>query len=167
METLLARNKYLILLGSVYCFINSCSNTATPASNELSFAKDSVQLMVESIAKDISEEGPAGWLRYFENSPDFFMVSDGQMVFPNIDTAASFINHNLIRMITKIQLRWSNIRIDPLTSSLASISAGYHEDITDASGTITPHDGYFTGIAHKTSHGWKLHNAHWSGFVAH
>jgi hypothetical protein len=121
--------------------------------------------MTESIAKNVSREGPVAWLRYFENAPDFFMASDGQLVFPNIDTAKSFINNVLIKTMPKIQLRWSNIRIDSLTNTFASISAVYHEDVTDGTGKTTPHDGYFTGIAHQTSQGWKLHNAHWSSMV--
>jgi hypothetical protein len=123
--------------------------------------------MVESIAKNISHERPVVWLRYFENAPDFFMASDGQMVFPNNATATNFINDVLIRVIPKIQLYWSNIRIDPFSTNLAGISAVYHEDITDSAGKMTPHDGYFTGIAHQTSQGWKLRNAHWSSIATH
>jgi hypothetical protein len=123
--------------------------------------------MTESIAKNISHEGPVAWLRYFENSPGFFMASDGQLVFPNIDTAKNFINNILIKAMPEIQLRWSNIRIDPLAINLASISAVYHEDISDSTGNMTPHDGYFTAIAHQTAQGWKLRNAHWSSIVTH
>jgi len=93
--------------------------------------KDNVQFMAVSITKDISHEGPIAWLGYFENTPDFFMVSDGQLVFPNIDSATNFINNTLIKVMPRIQLRWNNVRIDPLTINLASISAVFHEDITD------------------------------------
>ena len=160
--------RYFISLSLISFFISSCNNnTETFTSKERSLVQDSVQLMAESIAKDISREGPIIWLRYFENTPDFFMAADGQLVFPNIDTATSFVNNILIKIMPKIQLHWSNIRIDPLTNKLASISAIYHEDITDPTGKMTPHDGYFTGIAHQTSQGWKLRNAHWSSIVTH
>ena len=94
------------------------------------------------------------------------MASDGQLVFPTIDTATSFINNNLVKIIHNIELRWSNIRIDPLANKLASISAEFHEDITDSTGKMTPPDGYFSGIAHQTLEGWKLHNAHWSSIAS-
>lgn len=166
MKTLLVKYKYHILPFFIFCIISSCtSNTELFAPKERSLVKDSVQLMAESIAKNISHEGPVVWLRYFEKGPDFFMASDGQLVFPNIDTATSFINNYLIKEMPKIELHWNSIRIDPLTPNLASISAVYHEDITDSSGKMTPHDGYFTGIAHQTSQGWKLHNAHWSSIA--
>jgi hypothetical protein len=154
------RTKILIPL---IVFAISCSNkTESLNSKQASEVQDSVKLMFESVAKNVSREGPMTWLRYFENTPDFFMASDGQLVFPNIDTATNLINNVVVKSMPKIELRWSNIRIDPLADKLASISAIYHEDITDPTGKMTPHDGYFTGIAHQTTQGWKLHNAHWS-----
>jgi SnoaL-like domain len=168
MKIQLARRNYFIITGFIFYFISSCSNNAGAFTlKERSLVQDSVRLMAESIAKDVSHDGPVAWLRYFESTPDFFMASDGQLVFPNIDTATGFINNILVKSISKIELHWSNIRVDPLTAELASISAIFHEDIKDAAGKTTPGDGYFTGIAHQTSQGWKLHNAHWSSIVAH
>ena len=149
-------------------FAISCSNKPDSLNpKQVSDIRDSVQLMVESIAKNVSREGSVAWLRYFENSPDFFMAADGQLVFPNIDTATNFINNVVVKIMPKIELRWSNIRIDQLAHKLAGISAIYHEDITDPAGKMAPHDGYFTGIAHQTPQGWKLQNAHWSSLVTH
>ena len=166
MKTPTVGNTCFILL--VFFFLSSCSNnTGSFTQKERSFVQDSVKLMTDSIAESVSHEGPAAWLRYFENTPGFFMVSDGQLVFPNIDTARYFIKNVLIPKMPVIELRWSNVRIDPLTNEFANIAAFYHEDIPDSSGKKIPHDGYFTAIAHRTSQGWKLHNAHWSSMVAH
>ena len=141
----------------------SCGNhTETYTSNEFGIVRDSVQIMAESIAKDVSREGPAAWIRYFENTPDFFMASEGRLVFPNNDSATNFIRNTLVKSISKIELHWNSIRIDPLSTKLAGISAGFHEDITDNTGKKISEDGYFTGIAEQTSQGWKLRNAHWS-----
>jgi hypothetical protein len=90
------------------------------------------------------------------------MASEGQLVFPNNDSATNIIKNTLIKSISKIELRWNNIHIDPLTSRLAGISATFHEDIPDYAGKKITEDGYFTGIAEQTSLGWKLRNAHWS-----
>ena len=129
--------------------------------------KDSVQKMANSIAQSISQQGPVAWLQYFENAPDFFMASEGKLVFPNYDTAKNFITNTLVKLIRKIELRWGDVRINPLTNDLASMAATFHEDLTDAAGKTTPQDGYFTGLAHHTTHGWKLLNAHWSVITAH
>jgi len=154
----------LILVG----LIDSCNSDSHSLNlQQTSDVRDSVQLMAASIAHSVSQNGPAAWLQYFENTPGFSMASDGQLVFPGIDTAAHFINNILVKSMYKINLRWSNIRVDPLTTQLASISAGFHEDITDSTGKTIPQDGYFTGIAHKTPQGWKLFNAHWSSRPAH
>ena len=150
----------------IFVFISSCSNkTESFTPKERLLVKDSVQFMVNSITKDLSHKGPIAWLTYFENTPDFFMASNGQLEFPNIDTAKSFVTNTLIKIIPKIELRWSNVQITALTNKFASISAIYHEDITDSSGKTTPYDGYFTAIAHQSSDGWKLHNAHWSSMT--
>src|ERR1035437_8880150 len=160
--------KRTTILITLIVFAISCSNnTESLKPKQASDIQDSVRQMAESIAKNVSHEGPTAWLRYFENTPAFFMASEGQLVFPNNDSAKNFINNILVKSISKIELHWSNIRIDPFTSKLAGIAAIFHEDITDSAGSKLPHDGYFTGIAHQTSQGWKLHNAHWSIIVTH
>lgn len=148
--------------------IVSCNaKKETLTAKQIANVKDSVQQMATSIATTISQQGPTAWLRYFEDAPNFFMASEGKLVFPNYDTAKNFINNTLVKIIRKIELRWSDVRIDPLTTNLANMAATFHEDITDASGKTTPQDGYFTGLAHQTPQGWKLLNAHWSVMAAH
>ena len=117
--------------------------------------------MVEMIAKDVTREGPVAWLRYFENTPGFFMASGGNLAFPDNDSATNFIKNDLVKIISKIELRWSNIRIDPLTPAFANVAANFHEDITDSTGKKMT-DGYFTGVAERAPQGWQLRNAHWS-----
>ena len=148
---------------SLLLIAGSCSSnkdSLTPA--QASVVKDSVQKMAESIAAAVSHEGPMAWIRYFENSPGFFMASEGQLVFPNNAMANDFIKNKLVKIMPKIELHWSNIRIEPLTRDLASLAATFHEDISYADGRKLPSDGYFTAVARQTSQGWKLHNAHWS-----
>jgi hypothetical protein len=118
--------------------------------------------MVELVAKDISTSGPIAWLRYFENNPDFFMAYDGMLAFSNNESATASIKNTVVKQIRKIELSWSNIRIDPLTPKFASFAANWHEEITYFTGNKTPYDGYFTAVAEKTSQGWQLRNAHWS-----
>jgi len=157
-----------IIVISLILYISSCSNDADSLTQtQYSIVKKNVSKMVESIAKNVSDQGPVAWLFYFENAHDFFMVSDGQLKFPNKDTATNFINNTLVHNIRKIELHWSNIRIEPLTTKLASIGSIFHEDIITIDRKKISVNGYFTGIAHQTSEGWKLHNAHWSTLAAH
>lgn len=166
MKTASVRKSPLLISMILIFFIISCCHDADHLTqSQYAMVKHSVQQMTDSIAKNVSDKGPAAWLLYFENTPGFFMASEGQLAFPNIETATNFIHHTLVKSIHKIELHWKSIRIDPLTTKLASIGAIFHEDITDFSGKKIPVDGYFTGIAHQTSQGWKLYNAHWSTVI--
>lgn len=162
MRTALTLIKLFTLTGLIFLIVscNNCTDSLTSAQS--SVIKDSVKQMVETIAKSISHEGPLAWLRYFENSPDFFMASDGQLVFPDNNAATNFLKNIYAKGVSRIELRWKNIRIDPLTSKIAGVAAFFHEEITDTAGKMSPSDGYFTGIVERTTQGWQLRNAHWS-----
>ena len=153
----------LIIPLLVLVLLFSCNqNPTTFTANEVASVKDSVQLLTANTAKDISTKGPIAWLNYFEDTPDFFMTSNGDMAFPDYKTADSFIKNTLVKQIQHINLKWLNIRIDPLTPQIAVVGANFHEDITDTLGKITPFDGYFTATVHQTRKGWKYRDAHWS-----
>ncbi|MEP7107359.1 MAG: hypothetical protein ABI760_05240 [Ferruginibacter sp.] len=158
-----AKLSVIVISFLYFCIAISCNNNAkslTP--KQITDVQGTVMRMTKSIAKDISREGSIAWLKYFENTPEFFMASEGRLVFQNNDSATNFIKNILVKNIKKIELSWSNILIDPLTLKFANVAATFHEDITDFSGKTISEDGYFTGIAEKTSQGWKLRNAHWS-----
>lgn len=138
----------------------NCNNNPSTSSVN-GEVKKNVGAFMDSIASNISAKGPKAWLDYFENSKEFFMASDGQIAFANIDSARNFVNNVLAKNISSIQLQWSNIRIDSLAKEYASIAADFHEDISDTDGKISRYDGYFTAIGHLTS-SWKLQNVHWS-----
>jgi hypothetical protein len=155
---------------AIICFLflltalsSSCTNKAgTLTLRQSEDIKDSVQQMMQFAARDISHDGPVAWLRYFENIHEFFMASEGQLVFSNSDSATLFIKNVLVKQIQAIALQWSNVRIDPLTLQFANVAATWHEDITDFAGNKISEGGYFTAIAEKTLHGWQFRNAHWS-----
>src|SRR5277367_569836 len=108
---------FIILLGG-------CGNNAaalTPA--ESAVVKDSVLQMTAAIAKAVSGQGPLAWSRYFENSADFYMADDGQLVFSNTDSMTAFLKNIYTKSVMKITLSWSQLRIDPYTSALAGVAA--------------------------------------------
>lgn len=150
-----------IMIVLLICMISSCTDQSL-TQKESAAVTDSVSQLAQTIAKDISHDGPAAWLKYFETNPNFFMASDGQLVFANNDSATNFIKNVLVKNITKIELQWKDIRIDPLTQNFADMAATFHEDITDITGKTMPYDGYFTAIAERGTQGWQLRNAHWS-----
>lgn len=157
---LIIRNCISFYLVSVLLACNSYTDSLTQ--QQSSEVKDSVQNMMDLIAKDISHDGPIAWQKYFEDTPDFFMASDGQLVFPNSDSAKTFIKNTLVKQILKIELHWGNVRIDPLNNKFAVVGATWNEYLTDFTNKTISQSGYFTGVAEKTLQGWELRNAHWS-----
>ena len=153
---------YLYFLLTIFYF--SCTQPATTVTETKPSpaAPDSVRFFLESMSRDVTKNGPNAWLEHFENSPDFFMASEGKLVFPNYDSADGFIRHTLVKMFTSIELRWTEVKIDVLTSDYASVAATYLENRTSASGAKDTEQGYFTGLAHLQDGKWKLRNAHWS-----
>jgi hypothetical protein len=122
---------------------------------------EGVHLMADAIVKDLHNEGPIAWLKYFSNSNQFFMASNGMLVFPNIDSANSFVP-KYAKQIQRVDLLWTDIRVDSLTPDYGIMAATYHETIISATGVQDTPSGYFTGVVEKTVKGWKLRDAHWS-----
>jgi len=152
---------YLCLLA--FCIIVSCKPGHEKFSEaEKTFVKNSVDNLTKNIADDVSKKGPRAWLNYFEDANGFFMANQGKISFEDYRAAKMFILNNLVKNVRRIKLKWNNVRVDPLGPDLASMGAGFHEDITDMSGKTISVDGYFTGLAHYDGIKWKLRNLHWS-----
>jgi hypothetical protein len=155
--------KYLCLLLLAINVIVSCNcDQKQLNTKKTTIIKERVKGMMANIETDVSKNGPRAWLNYFEDTPDFFMANEGQLVFKDHQSARAFIIGTVVKIIPYIKLRWEHIRIDPLTSNLASIGADFHEDQVTNTGKKLSIDGYFSGIAHYEGHDWKLRNAHWS-----
>jgi hypothetical protein len=146
----------------VILFISCRTNNAPLNASEIELVKDSVKAMTDHISKDLSVRGPVAWLDYFEDSPDFYMASDGVLVFKDYTSAGKFINDTLAKTFVRIILRWDQLRIDPLSINLASVSSGFQEELKNSAGKSIFTNGYFSAVAEKTSHSWQLRNAHWS-----
>lgn len=148
----------LMISPAISCKNNNSKLTA----DESAVAKDSVTQMAAHIARDISTKGPTAWLDYFENDPGFFMASGGQIALKDYPAAKTFVRDTLPKMISKINLQWKNVKVDPLTDSFAAIGADFHEDIVMAGGATMAVDGYFTGTAHFDGIKWRLRNLNWA-----
>ena len=121
-----------------------------------------VRSFVSSVAHDVTQDGPAAWSKYFADDPAFFMADEGQLVFPNGQAAKQAIQ-NVARAFKSIDLRWGdNLRIDPLTPSLAMVAVPYTEVRIDTAGHRVTESGYFTGLAEYRNGRWQFRDVHWS-----
>jgi hypothetical protein len=86
-----------------------------------------------TVAHDVTQEGPAAWRKHFSESPAFFLASEGHLQFQDSASAMAGIQE-LTRAIKHIELKWSDVRVDPLTPELAGMGAGWHEvmEMSDA-----------------------------------
>lgn len=153
----------LICMLTIYLLMASChSGSSMPDIKNRQPVKDSVNFMMQHLSTDLRRMGPEAWINYFDPGPDFYMASDGKLAFKNFPGAKLFIEDSLVHSIRKINLAFSQIRIDSLGPQLATVGAVFHEDITDPSVNIFSVDGYFTALVTQTSQGWKIRNLHWS-----
>ncbi len=144
--------------------IGACVSTNAPAPSTSD--TDAVRQFVARVATDITARGPAGWRDFFDDSPNFFMASEGKLVFASGAAAREGIQ-GLSQVITSIQLRWgTDLIVQPLAPGVAMVAVPYNEVRVDTAGKKIVEDGYFTGVAESGPAGWRFRNAHWSVVAA-
>ena len=127
--------------------------------------EDGVRRFTAIVARDVTQEGPMAWRKYFADRPEFFMAVNGQLAFSSGQAAAQAIP-GVARQYKHIELRWGNdLRLDALTENLCVVAASYTEIIELQPGIKGPDGtqrGYFTGVAENQNGQWQFRNAHWS-----
>jgi len=130
--------------------------------SQSSAVESAVTTFLQSVARDVTHDGPLAWHKYLEDSPAFFMAVNGAIAFPDSAAAKAGVDA-FAPTIQHIELKWGDdLRIDPLTPSLASVAASYHELQVPKSGAPQTEDGFFTGTAELREGRWQFRNAHWS-----
>jgi len=61
----------------------------------MAIMQDTVHLMIQSIAEDVSRDEPTTCLRNFENNTGFYKSSEGQLALLNIDSAKKFYKQRI------------------------------------------------------------------------
>jgi len=120
-----------------------------------------VTAFLEGIPARLAAAGPTAWLDVFAAEPGFFMASDGQVAFPDRAAAEAFLADFAPR-VEALQLAWDEVRVVPLSATLAAVGTSYAERIDFADGTVARFTGYMTGLARRATDGWRLQHLHWS-----
>jgi hypothetical protein len=123
--------------------------------------EESVKGFMSQVAQDVTREGPVAWGKEFSTSADFFMASDGNLMFPSGEEAQKALPA-VSQLIKKIELQWGNLRIDVLAPNLAVVGTSWQEVRTDPQGRMTQDSGYFTGVVEHKNGKWEFRDAHWS-----
>ena len=136
----------------------------TPASDAA--VDESARTFMHTVARDVTQEGPLAWLKFFDTGPGFFMAVNGQLAFPSAAVAKEG-TQNFARTINRIDLTWGDdLRVDPLTAELAVVAASWREIQVDKAGHRIEEAGYFTGLAEYRDGRWRFRDAHWSAPIS-
>ena len=156
----------LTVLLAVYCTAcNSREGSQGLTPGRAAQVSREVKEFAATVAHDVTQDGPAAWLKHFSEGPTFFMAVEGKLQFPDSASATAGIQE-ATHMMKHIELKWSDVRVDPLTPELAGIGAGWNEVTDMADGTRVNSGGYFTGIVERRNGRWQFRNAHWSVVAA-
>ena len=121
-----------------------------------------VATFMHRVADDVTREGPMAWKKEFQDGPQFFMASEGQLAFRNGQEATQGIE-SFAKTIKNMELRWGDdLRIDALTPELAAVGTTWKEVRMDVEGKSVTQGGYFTGVVEKRHGEWRFRDAHWS-----
>ena len=124
--------------------------------------KDSILSMTESLTNDLARKGAIAWVDYFENTPHFNMIVQGQKQFPDYQTFSQAAASGFFGKFGKPLLRFSNTQVDSLSEQTAEFVSAYKETLTDSAGNPIHIDGYITALLDQTSSGWRWRSLHWS-----
>jgi hypothetical protein len=152
----------IALVGLSACAPQAAAPSVAASAAARHAQEDSVRAFMAQVAQAVSTEGPAAWGRQFADSPEFFMASDGALVFSDGEAAARGIE-GLTQALPKIQLSFGpDLRVDVLSDQYAMVGTSYSEVQTDAQGTEHHDRGYLTALAELHEGHWRLRDAHWS-----
>jgi hypothetical protein len=158
-----ARCCSIFLSIAVFTGCNARQSQSITSAHAVVVEQDVRQLM-QSVARDVTQQGPLAWLKYFETGPSFFMGVNGQMAFSNAG-AATHGTQSFARTIQHIELHWGDLRVDPLTSEFAIVAAPWREIRVDLNGHRLEDTGFFTALAEFRDGRWQFRDAHWSSPV--
>lgn len=142
---------------------NRAPQPLTPAASA-QVDKD-VRAFMQTVAHDVTLDGPIAWRKHFEDSPAFFMAVNGSMAFPDSVAATKGIQ-DATQTIKHIELVWGgDLRVDPLAPGLAVVATSWREIQIYAIGKRVDESGFFTGVAEYRGGRWQFRDAHWSEAV--
>ncbi len=138
------------------------SDSQSPPPTTAATTEGGVRTFMAQVAHDVTQEGPVAWIKYFENSPAFFMAVNGQLAFPDYN-AAKVGTQEFARTNRSIELTWGqDLRVDTLTAEFAVVAVSWREIQIDTAGHRVEESGMFTGLVEFRDGRWQFRDVHWS-----
>lgn len=150
-----------VILASGGCASHSADPQALSAEQRAG-VESSVRGFMQTVAHDVTEQGPTVWKKNFADDPAFFMANDGKLVFPDLQAATQGIEA-FAQVVPHVELHWGDdLRVDALTPNLAVVAASWKEVQIDTKGHEVDESGFFTAVAELRNGRWQFRDAHWS-----
>jgi hypothetical protein len=156
----------VLACSGTYTWAAQSGDLQSPAPTKEMAKEGDVRMFMTQVAHDVTQEGPVAWIKYFDDSPAFFMAVNGHLAFPDSD-AAAVGTREFARTVKHIELIWGDdLRVDPLTADLAAVAVSWREIQIDNAGHRVEESGFFTGLVESRAGRWRFRNAHWSSPVS-
>src|SRR5206468_8235088 len=84
---LVAVGLWMLLTGCLMRINDGGDSTSFSAAKKAAVEQD-VRRFASTVARDVTQKGPAAWQKHFADGPSFFMASEGRLQFPNRQSAA-------------------------------------------------------------------------------
>ena len=160
--------KCALLIAMLAALAGRAATSAAPtepqslSQSQSAAVESAVRAFVQTVAHDVTQDGPSAWRKHLSDGPAFFMAVNGQMAFADSAAATAGIQA-FAPTIKHIELHWGDdLRVDPLTPNFAVVGATYHEVWDATNGQHVDSTGFFTGTAEYRDGRWQFRNAHWS-----
>ena len=104
---------------------------------------------------DIRANGMLSEFNWLDSSSDFFWVPPGYGGPVNFDSVSKVIRRNA-KAVKKIDERWEELKVYPLTSEYVTYTGRISSTVTDSTGKTVTDRFLETGILVKRDNGWKI-----------
>jgi len=151
------KSPFVLCVLPVLLIATACQNAnwRAPSAATAAAVRSEVDAMLGAVARDLHDHGEAAWTHWFTDAPTFSMATYGVVMFTDRSAAKTFLD-DFAPQVAAVDLRWSDLRIEPLAADTASFGASYREQLTWRDGRVEPFAGYCTGVAVRTDDGWRL-----------
>jgi hypothetical protein len=146
--------RYLFLI-FILLWIQCRNHSTSPGITDKDQVISSAKKMLQDYYDDIRANGLLAEIKWLDSSSSFFWVPPGYGGPILFDSVAKVIRRNALS-IRKIDERWENLQIQPLTADFVSYTGRINSTVIDSAGHSTTNRFLETGILIKKEDGWKL-----------
>lgn len=146
-----------LLLASLLFSIVSCGKKSSGLSvKENAAIVEAIKQTLNTYYEEIKKDGLTAEFKYLDHSSEFYWAPPGFSAPISYEQVEEGVKQNAAKF-KSVENSWLTLRVDPLTSELASYTGTIHSVGTDTTGQVGDYKLIETGILIKRHDGWKLY----------